>query len=380
MKISPVIQRYGFWSVQVLCMLLVAQISMAQQAESWPKGDSSEPPIKVGIIRCDSHGMYYGPLMGRHDPFKLRDPLQGTDFKRRYTWQGGGSHFCFYRAYYRPDFMTMPHADGFAVTKVWDEYPDAAQTAASVFLDPPAVCETFEEVSDDVDLVLVADCNFDGSDHLKLATPSLTKGIPTFVDKPFASTYKDALAMVELAKAHQTPLLSLSLLRVVPHATRFKERFPEIGEVQFGVVRGGWTSLAGQIHAIALAQHLFGDGVKSVECMGKYPLAYIHLDYGERPDRPKDGVILLCASGGSSLESQFFATVYSDQGVLHSPKFANGEYPHAAVEVLKLCKQMVQTKQPPMPYDEMLEQIAIVDAARLAYQEKRSVTLEEVMK
>ena len=371
--------QFRFWKIISLFLFLSSGISEARQAESWPKENSDQPKIRVGIIRCDTHGMYYGPLMGRHDPFKLRDPLEGTDFERHYSWQGGGSHFCFYKSYYRPDKMTVPHAEGFVVTKVWDEHIDAAQTAAKVFLEPPIVCKTFEEVSDDVDMVLVADCNYDGSDHLELATPSLKKGVPTFVDKPFASTYKDALAMVKLAQTHDTPLLSLSLLRVEPQVRQFKNRFPEIGTVQFGVIRGGWSSLAGQIHAIATAQHLFGSGVEKVESMGKYPLAYIHLDYGDHPDRPKDGVMLLCASGGGSFDSQYFASVYNDKGALHSPKFADDEHPYAAIEVLNLCKQMVRTNQPPVPYEEILEQIAIVDAARLAYKEKRRVTLEEVM-
>lgn len=370
--------RNDLWKTFPFCLLLFTGVGEARKAESWPEEDSNQPKIKVGIIRCDMHGMYYGPLMGRHDPFKLRDPLEGTDFTQRYSWQGGGAHFCFYKYYSRPEKMTVPHVEGFEVAKVWDEYPDAAKTAANVFLKRPTVCKTFGEVSDDVDMALVADCNYDGSDHLKLATPSLTKGVPTFVDKPFASTYKDALAMVELAREHETPMLSLSLLRVEPQVAQFKNRFPEIGTVEFGVIRGGWTTLAGQIHAIALAQHLFGPGVERVEAMGKYPLAYIHLDYGNQPDKPKDGVMLLCASGGGSFESQFYASVYNDKGALHSQKFADDEHPYAAIEVLELCKQMVQTNKPPVPYEEMLEQIAIVEAARLAYEERRSVSLEEI--
>lgn len=371
--------QFRFWKLLPLCLLLSTRTVGAPQSESWPEEGSNQPKIRMGIIRCDTHGMYYGPLMGRHDPYRLRDPLEGTDFKAHYSWQTGGTHFCFYRSYYQPDRMTVPHVEGFVVATVWDEHPDAAQAAARVFLEPPIVCKTFEEVSDGVDMVLVADCNYDGSDHLELATPSLKKGVPTFVDKPFAGTYKDAAAMVELARKHGTPLLSLSLLRVEPQVAQFKNRFPEIGTVQFGVIRGGWDSLAGQIHAIAAAQHLFGPGVEKVESMGKYPLAYVHLDYGNRPDRPNDGVMLLCASGGGSFDSQYSASVYNDRGMLHSPMFADEQHPYAAVEVLNLCRQMVQTNQPPVPYEEMLEQIAIVDAARLAHKEKRSVALKEVM-
>ena len=36
-----------------------------------------------------------------------------------------------------------------------------------------------------------------------------------------------------------------------------------------GSVKGGGTAMAGHIHAISLAQHVFGNGVVSVEAMGK---------------------------------------------------------------------------------------------------------------
>lgn len=42
--------------------------------------------------------------------------------------------------------------------------------------------------------------------------------------------------------------------------------------------------MGGHIHAISLAQHLFGSSVESVEVMGQTPLAYVHLDYGGKPN------------------------------------------------------------------------------------------------
>ena len=335
-------------------------------------------PIRVGIIRCDTHGMYFGPLLSKHNPWKLRDPLQFTPGPQRYTWQGGASHYAFYDHYYQQDKMTAPFVEGFQVVKVWDEFPDAAECAANVFEPRPEVCRTFEEVSDGVDLVIVADANFDGSDHLKLATPGLIKGVPTFVDKPFASTYADAKAMVELALKHKTPLLSLSILRLLPEAMHMKKRFEEIAPVQFGVIRGGWKTLAAQIHGLSLAQLLFGDGVESVESMGPFALAYIHLDYGERADRPRDGVMVLCASGGSSTRSLYYASAYSERGAVHSNALNYYTYPLGAVEIIKLMKEMVLKKEPPMPYGEMLELIAIVDAARLSHDQRRPVRLEEI--
>lgn len=35
----------------------------------------SEKSICVGLIRCDTHGAYYGALMAPNDPLRLRSPL-----------------------------------------------------------------------------------------------------------------------------------------------------------------------------------------------------------------------------------------------------------------------------------------------------------------
>jgi len=80
-------------------------------------------------------------------------------------------------------------------------------------------------------------------------------------------------------------VLSLSILRTVPEAALFKRRLPEVGELAFGSIRCGGSTLAGQIHAIGMAQHIFGNGVKSAEAMGPGPPSFIHLNYGGRRSR-----------------------------------------------------------------------------------------------
>ena len=59
--------------------------------------------IKLGIIRCDMHGMYYGALMAEHDPYRLQKPVEaGADTP--YSWMTGGAHFYFY-TFCRPKFL-----------------------------------------------------------------------------------------------------------------------------------------------------------------------------------------------------------------------------------------------------------------------------------
>ena len=327
---------------------------------------TAEKKIRTAIIRCDLHAIYYANLIQEHDPCLLREPELGR-----------GGYFYFYTYYNQPKKIAIPGVSGFEVTKVWDENRQLAENMSRIYYGKPTVCDTLEEVSDDVDLVFIADCNGDGSDHLKLAAPGLKKNVPTFVDKPFAYEVKDARAIVRLAQEHGTPVMSLSILRAVPHATLFRNRFKEIGQPEFGIIKGGGNTMAGHIHAISLAQHLFGAGVECVEAMGQTPLAYVHLDYGSKPDRPSAGVVLNCASGGTP-HCAMYASAYSKLGAVHSPGIGDFEFPYGVVEILKAIKKMVETGKPQTPYEEMVECIAIATAGRLSQKARRRAYLKDI--
>ena len=319
------------------------------------------------MIRCDLHAFYYGALMFKHDPLKLRE-------------KNNSAFFYFYLLYNDPRVMTVPFIGGFELARVWDADYKKARTMVEIFGGKGAVaCESFEEVSDGVDLVFIAECNGDGSDHLKLATPSLKKGVPTYVDKPLAFNLKDAQAIVKLARQQRTCTMSLSMLREVPQVTQFRRRFAELEYPDFIMIKGGGTSMAGQIHAISLAQHLCGFGVKSVESMGRHPLGFVHLNYGRAKNKPQNGVMLNCDSGGT-LHCAFYLMATSPKGAIHSPPIGDFEFPYGAGIILEKIKKMVRTGRPPAPYEEMLENIAVADAARLAQKRGRAVKLSEVWK
>jgi len=333
--------------------------------------------IRVGLIRCDVHAIYYATLMDRHDPLLLKAHRLSRSGKIKYSWQTGGVHFYHYMIWNDQTRMTAPRVSGFRIARLWDEDKDVAETASDLFYGKPKVCETFEEASDDVDMVFIADCDGDGSDHLRLAAPGLKKRVPTFVDKPFAYDVRDAKAIVRLAERYRTPVLSLSILRTVPHATRFRARFDEIGGPRFGLVVGGGVKMAGQIHAISLAQHVFGDGVTSVSCMGNTPLAYVHLEYGGKRGRPPAGVVLNCAPGPGP-HAAFYVSAYGPEGAIHSPQIGDFVFPWGAARNLEIAKQMVRTGRPPVPYSEIIENIAVAEAARKAQKLGRALRLSEV--
>ena len=119
---------------------------------------------------------------------------------------------------YRADVLTMPRVEGFEIVKVYDYDANKARAFSETFEGRPVVCEAIEQMLDGIDAVFVADCDGGGGDHLKLSRPFIKKRIPTFVDKPFALTLRDALEIVALAERHKTPLFNASILSYDPAA------------------------------------------------------------------------------------------------------------------------------------------------------------------
>ena len=336
-------------------------------------------PIRVGLVRCDTHGAYFAPLMDRHDAMLLDQPVPMSEPERiKESWMAGGNHFYFYTHYASPTTMSVDSVEGFELVKVYDErHRERAEVLAKVFFDKPQVCDELEEVSDDVDLVFIADCNFDGADHLELATPGIVKGVPTFIDKPMADDLVNVKALLELARRHETPLHSMSIMGAVPVADQFRSRLAEVGPVQFGSIQGGGTALAGHIHSIILALNVFGQGVKRVWSMGEHPLDVMRLDWGDLSDRPVEGVTIT-SNVGAVHHCAFFVEAYGSRGAAQSRPINDFTFPYGAAAILRTVREMVHARRSPETLGMMVEGIAIADAARAAHNTGAAVEVEPV--
>jgi predicted dehydrogenase len=334
--------------------------------------------IRVGLIRCDTHGMYYGPLMQAHDPLLLRQPKPVRD-PFTYSWQQGGAWYYLYTHYARPTYMTAEPVEGFEITRLWDRNRAAAEMAAKVFLGKPVVCKTFEECSDDVDLVFICDCNLEGQDHLKLAAPGLKKGVATFVDKPFAHTLKDAFEMFRLADLHRAPIWSTSMLRMSRALDAFKRRLPETGGPNLGSITGFGTRLDGLIHAITAAQTVFGPGVQAVRAMKTPRQTAVYLDYGDRSDRPRHGVLIACDTGGTS-HGALYVTALGPRSLIVSESIGDWDHPASAANVLRATRRWLKTGELPVSRTDTIETIAIAEAIRRSGKTGKTVNLAKLLR
>lgn len=334
-------------------------------------------PIRTGLIRCDTHGMWYGPLMAKHDPLILQRP-PGQDKKLSYSWQTGGLHMFFYADYGATQRMTVPFTEGFEIVKLWDVDRNAAEASRAILLDVPEICDTPDQCSDDVDLVMVCDCNFDGSDHLELATPGLEKGVATFVDKPFSDTVANCRKMIDLARKNNAPIFSASILRFEPEFERFRDRIQEIGDPMMASFSGYGTHPAGLVHTTSITQLMFGSGISSVQVMHNPKQTAVWLDYDNNPNAPRHGVMIHTQMGDRPLTG-LAASVFGSINDIHTLVHGDRQYPHGTAEIIKNIKKMVETGRNPAELDDMVEAIAVIETFKKAQQTGKVERVEEFL-
>ena len=203
-----------------------------------------------------------------------------------------------------------------------------------------------------VDAVLLE--SVDGRVHLEQARQVIACGKPLFIDKPLASTLKDAREIAKLAKDAGVPWFSASSLR-----------YSEVGNtMKFADTTGAITWGPGPteehheldlswyaIHPIELLYTLMGPG-----CVEVTRTATDSAD--EVVGRWKDGRIGSVRAIRPS--SGYGAVVFRPKAVVQSPpKFASSYVP-----LIKEIVQFFQTGKPPVPNEETLEIFAFMDAAQ----------------
>lgn len=342
--------------------------------------------------RPECHAWHYAPFLDACDPRVLFEGY--PSIHQWFCTNGRTDHF-------NDDVKLV---EGFEITKVWDiQSVERAGDFARLVHRGPKVCERIEETWEDVDAAFIADGGGDGSLHVEFVTPFLERGIPVFVDKPFAREYKDAKTMVDLAVAAGTPLMSASILSHVNEIADFRARWDEIPPVGLGVVKGRGAHLGAIIHGLALAQGIFGGGVDWVECMGAPSPEALSLDNnvilpkgkswtaGSMPlevmmlHYPVDDLAVLVLNTNGKLHDYFSCEVWGRGRRnppplmhLHSAEIGDPEFLGGTVNIVRLFKQMLDTKQPPISYELPLELMAIVDAGREAQRARRRVYLREI--
>ncbi|MFH0965008.1 MAG: Gfo/Idh/MocA family oxidoreductase [Planctomycetota bacterium] len=341
---------------------------------------------RVALVRCDTHGYWFGAFMDEVDPLILYQDHEDAPTR--------ACIHHYFKDHTSVSRLKIERVPGFVITKIFDNipengrdkeggpilqygsYPGRAKEFSRTFKSHPKICETLDEMVRDVDAAYIADSSApgDGADHLELVRPFLEKGIPCFVDKPIAKTLADAKEIIRLAQAHNTCVMSASILSHTKVGKLWRKRWDEIGDVKLLVAIGVGPADAAVIHGLGLVEGMVGYGVESVECIGTIQQECMLLHY---PDQLE--VVLLNSPDVFPRTCSFRCSAYSKTGDLHSPWIGDPEFYTGTQRIIELFRQMVDTGKPSIPYENVLEPIAIMEAARIAKEKGKRVQLREVL-
>ncbi len=231
--------------------------------------------------------------------------------------------------------------------------------------------ELFEDpldLLDKVDGVLVT--SIDGAVHLERAKPFLERGVPTFVDKPFACSTADALALIALAEQHQTPLFTASSLRYAPEVASAAGGTSETGRLLGASVYGpALIHSSGQnpglfhygIHPVEMLFTLLGAGCSQVSCQRREEAEVVAAIWNDGK------VATLCGLRNDRRDYGFtlFGTKGNEVRALPDRYF----YTELLVEIVRFF----QGKQAPIDPRESLEIVAFIEAANCSAEQAGAV-------
>lgn len=220
-----------------------------------------------------------------------------------------------------------------------------------------------EELLGKIDGVLIE--AVDGSVHLERARPFLEAGIPTYIDKPFACSVREARELIDLAEKKKVPLFSSSSLRYAPEVVTFKNN-----EFQTGAVVGcdAYSPASTHprnpglfhygIHGVETLYAVMGPGCETVWAVSEPGTDVV-------TGRWKDGRVGTLRGTRAGSHSYGF-TAFGEKKV--APVTIGTQYIYR--ELLKKIVQMFQTGRSPLDIRETLEIVAFIEAANRSGKEK----------
>lgn len=228
------------------------------------------------------------------------------------------------------------------------------ETAAVKKLGLPLVETPEEMLKHNLDAVFIEGNG--GTQHLERVEFFTRRGLPVFVDKPFACSSADARAMIDLAAKAKTPIFSSSSLRYAPEVVAFKKAANNpagISAIAYGpaVLHPKNPGLFNYgIHPVEMLFALMGPGIEQVSC-SSVPNADVVTGVW------KDGRIGVVRGGRPSSDYGF--VTFSDGRT--TCQSVSTKYIYR--ELLKEILAMIETGVPPIDPKETLEIIRFIELA-----------------
>ncbi len=310
--------------------------------------------LKLGLISAATYGYMGAPRTpGSFHGTAFATVCNGYDEAKRKQFEG-------------TFVAAQKRIDDVQVVCVWDPVKPAAERLADA-CGIAKVCDAPEECAEGVDAVLIVD---DGSrEQWKYALAPLRKGVPTFCDKPLAMTAKQAKEVADLARKTGTPLMSASSLRFVPDILALAKEAPSLGEIHLATTICGNELVYYGIHALEMAYAVLGGGAVSCLNVGQPGRNIVRVRFQNGRD------LVLMVGEKEWMRAGYQINLYGAKGWRSLTPKLDDLYWYLIDKFLEL----VRTGKESVPIEEEVEVIAVLEAGKRSLEEKREVTVAEVL-
>jgi len=314
--------------------------------------------IRIGLISAATYGASY---RGEEVP-RTPGSFHGTAFATTYN----GCDEAKAKQWEWTFVVAKKHIGDATVTKVWDPHREWAERLAEV-CSIPEVAETPEECATDVDAVVIVD---DGSgSQWKYALHPLREGIPTYCDKPLAMTAREAQKVAKVVRETGTPFMSASSLRFVPDIVALKDELPELGDVNLATTICGNELVYYGIHALSMYYGVRPGGAVSCMNVGRPDCNIVRVRFDNGCD------LVLMVGEREMMRAGYQICLYGTKSWRTLTPNLENLYFYLQEHFI----QMVKTGEEPVPVEQEVEVIAVLEAGKRSLAERREVTIKELL-
>ncbi len=258
-----------------------------------------------------------------------------------------------------------PTVEGGRVVAIWgNDGDDARVDELAKAHDISTKVTNASEMLGSIDAALIVDDHGGGETHAALARPFIEAGLPTFIDKPMTTDYRDAADLFELADRTGAPLLSCSALRFAAELESARAELEHIGKLSSLISTGPGDWYYYGVHAVELLGAVAGTGA-----------ATLHRHSFDQ----RDVAVISYPDGPTAIVQTLRDASYVFELV------AYGEDGHTSIEVkdsaafyantMREAVKMAETGKSPLTATQTLEVLAILRAGEASAETGGAVTV-----
>ncbi len=311
--------------------------------------DSEIRLAMLGMIEGNGHPYSWSAIINGYDPVEMaKCPYAAIP------------------AYLGRQPLATMRVPGARVTHVWTDLPEEAPLVAAASLIANVVAQP-EDVIGHVDAVIIA--TDDGTDHVRRARPFVEAGLPVFIDKPMATTIDELRQFVQW-KAAGKVLLSTSGMRYAPAMQLTPEQSADLGDLRWITSFTCKTWERYGIHALEAVEPLLGPGYTQVQTLHQAGSDVVHISH-------RSGVQTTLGAIHDAYGSFGAVHLYGTKGQL--PLHLTDTYSAFRGQLVAFIDYL-RTGNPPLPFDETVELMAVIIAGiRSRERGGAVVTVQEIL-